>query len=124
MKQLIMLLVVVALVGGGGYLYVQNAKKEAGKTPVAPATSAGKNNAGASNAGTTKTGAPAATEKSGTTTKTGKISLVGERFYLQEAGSTPKEIDSYVVDLNKYVDQTVTVSGQYSGDTLFVGSVK
>lgn len=124
MKQLIMLFVVVALVGGGGYMYVQNAKKEAGKMPVAPATSTGKNNAGTSKTGTTKIGAPAATEKSGTTTKTGKISQMGEKFFLQEAGDTPKEVESYAVDLSKYVGKTITVSGQYSGDTLFVGSVK
>ena len=45
-------------------------------------------------------------------------------FYLQEVGQTPKEIDSCTVELSDYVGQTVIVSGQYSGDTLFVGSVE
>ena len=67
---------------------------------------------------------PGATEKSGTTTKTGKITENAGKFYLQEAGQTPKEIESYVVELGDYAGKTVTVSGQYSGDTLFVGSVK
>mgnify|MGYP000901814224 FL=1 len=62
-------------------------------------------------------------QKVGTTTKTGTISVSNNIFYLQEAGQTPKEIDSYTVDLGQYVGQSVTVSGQYSGDTLFVGSV-
>ncbi len=67
---------------------------------------------------------PATNQKVGTTTKTGVISTSNGVFYLQEAGQTPKEIDSYTVELGDYVGQTVTVSGQYSGDTLFVGSVE
>ncbi len=63
-------------------------------------------------------------QKVGTTTKTGVISVSSGVFYLQEAGQTPKEIDSYTVELGDYVGQSVTVSGQYSGDTLFVGSVE
>lgn len=76
-------------------------------------------------ANTTGTGAaPAAEEKRGDTVKTGVISQVGEKFFLQEAGQPPAEIESYAVDLNAYVGQTVTVTGQYSGDTLFVGKVE
>ena len=67
---------------------------------------------------------PTTNQKVGTTTKTGIISSSGGVFYLQEAGQTPKEIDSYTVELSDYVGQSVTVSGQYSGDTLFVGSVE
>lgn len=63
-------------------------------------------------------------QKVGTTTKTGVISSNGGVFYLQEAGQTPKEIESYTVELSEYVGQNVTVSGQYSGDTLFVGSIE
>jgi ABC-type Fe3+-hydroxamate transport system substrate-binding protein len=69
-------------------------------------------------------GAPAADQKSGDSTKTGTITAAGGKFFLQEAGDTPREIESYAVDLNDYVGQTVTVTGQYSGDTLFVGSVE
>jgi ABC-type Fe3+-hydroxamate transport system substrate-binding protein len=67
---------------------------------------------------------PAADQKSGDTTKTGTITTAGGKFFLTEAGQTPKEIESYQVQLGDYVGQTVTVVGQYSGDTLFVGSVK
>ncbi len=107
-----MFLVMVALVGGGLYFFVQNAKKNASQAPAAQVKT------------NSKTTNPSATEKSGTTTKTGKIGSSGGVFTLQEAGQTPKEIDSYVVDLSKYVGKTVTVTGQYSGDTLFVGAVK
>lgn len=67
---------------------------------------------------------PTANQKVGTTTKTGVISSSGGVFYLQEAGQALKEIDSYTVELSEYVGQTVTVSGQYSGDTLFVGTIE
>lgn len=70
------------------------------------------------------TGAPAADQKSGTTTKTGAIIKVGSEFFLTELGGTPKKIESYEVALDDFVDQNVTVTGKYSGDTLFVGSVE
>jgi hypothetical protein len=98
MKQTIVVLLVLALVGGGLFWWMNAAKKQQA--------------------------VPAAAEKSGTTTKFGTISSSGGRFYLQEAGQNPLEIDSYVVELSEYVGQTITVSGQYSGDTLFVGSVE
>jgi len=111
-KTIIIFLTMAILVGGGLYFWIQGAKKTA-KTPTTPATNS-----------KTVNNAPGATEKSGTTTKTGKITVSGGVYSLQEAGQTAKEIDSYVVDLSKYVNQIVTVTGQYSGDTLFVGAVK
>jgi hypothetical protein len=63
-------------------------------------------------------------EKSGDTTKSGKISKSGEKFYLQETGKSPIEINSYSIDINQYVGQTITVTGQYSGDTLYIGKVE
>lgn len=72
----------------------------------------------------TEQSAPAANEKSGDTSKTGTISTSEGRYFLQESGGTPEEIESYAVELEEYVGQTVTVTGQYSGDTLFVGSVQ
>lgn len=98
----------VILVGGGAFFWIQSAKKADSKAPATKQTN---------------TSNPSATQKSGTTSKTGKITSADGKFYLQEGSQVPKEIDSYVVDLNDYVNQTVTVSGQYSGDTLFVGSV-
>jgi len=63
-------------------------------------------------------------QKQGDTTKTGKISGSPGQFFIQEGSKTPESIDSYSVDLSTYVGQTVTVVGQYSGDTLFVGEVR
>ena len=69
-------------------------------------------------------GAPAADQKSGTTTKTGTISQSGELFFLAAGSAAPEPIESNLLDLSNYVGQTVTVSGQYSGDTLFVGEIQ
>ena len=63
-------------------------------------------------------------EKQGTTTKTGKITAENGNFYLTESGKVPELIETMTVDLSAYVGKTVTVEGKYSGDTLFVGSVK
>ncbi len=74
--------------------------------------------------GASQEGAPAADQKSGDTIKKGVISQNGGSFFLQETGSQPELIESYSVDLSEYVGQTVTVTGQYSGDTLFVGKIE
>ena len=67
---------------------------------------------------------PAAANKTGDSTKTGKVTKAGDKYYLQQTGQATVELDSYSVDLSQYVDQTITVTGQYSGDTLFVGKVE
>ncbi len=67
---------------------------------------------------------PAADKKSGDTTKTGTISAAGGKYFLSEPGQPPREIESYSVSLSEYVGKTVTVTGQYSGDTLFVGKIQ
>jgi hypothetical protein len=65
-----------------------------------------------------------ATAKTGDTTKTGKIIKASGKFFLQETGKQPAEIDSYTLDLDSYVSRTVKVTGQYSGDTLFIGKIE
>ncbi len=67
---------------------------------------------------------PAADQKSGNTTKTGTISSAGGKYFLSEPGQPPREIESYSISLSEYVGKTVTVTGQYSGDTLFVGKIQ
>jgi outer membrane biogenesis lipoprotein LolB len=64
------------------------------------------------------------TEKQGDTTLTGKISGSAGAYFITVTGQQPKPIDSYGVELSEYVGKTVTITGQYSGDTLFVGKVK
>lgn len=64
-----------------------------------------------------------ASVKVGDTSKVGVISQIGEKFYFSENGQVPEEIDSYSIDLSDYLGKTVTITGQYSGDTLFVGSI-
>lgn len=78
----------------------------------------------ATNPATQQGASQKSTQKVGDTTKTGTITTISGRFYLTEAGQTPKEIDSYAVELSEYVGKNVTVTGQYSGDTLFVGSIE
>ncbi|MBT3249653.1 MAG: hypothetical protein HN846_03555 [Candidatus Pacebacteria bacterium] len=66
---------------------------------------------------------PAADQKVGDTSKTGMISQSGSVFFINVMGQEPEIIESYSMELADYVGQTITVTGQYSGDTLFVGSV-
>ena len=65
-----------------------------------------------------------AEEKIGDTSVTGMISASGENYLISAPGKAPKGLDSYAVDLKQYVGKTVTVTGQYSGDTLFVSKVE
>lgn len=67
---------------------------------------------------------PAATEKQGETAKTGMITELNGVYYINQAGQVSEMIESLAVDLSQYVGQEVTVVGQYSGDTLFVGRVE
>ncbi len=74
-----------------------------------------------------KTGADApkaAEEKKGDTVLTGMISKIGEKFFITVPGQAPKEIESYLVKLDEQVGKNITIVGQYSGDTLFVGKVQ
>ena len=63
-------------------------------------------------------------EKVGDTTLTGKITKVGDKYFITVGSKPPAEIDSYSVKLDDYVGKTATVTGQYSGDTLFVGKIE
>jgi len=64
------------------------------------------------------------TVKVGQTSKTGSVSKLNNKFYLQQTSQPLLEIDSYSVDLSTYDGKTVTVTGEYSGNTLFVGKVE
>ncbi len=79
-----------------------------------PATSTTQESFGAENAGS----------KTGNTTKKGTVTGQDGQYFLQVAGEQPIGIDSYAIDLDTYVGKTVTVTGQYSGNTLFVGNIQ
>lgn len=66
---------------------------------------------------------PAAEDKSGDTMKTGTLVKQGEKYYIKAASGEMEEVDSYSVEFSEFVNQSVTVVGQYSGDTLFVGQI-
>lgn len=66
---------------------------------------------------------PAPAQKTGDTTKSGKVVQNNNRFYLQTTGQL-QEIDSYSVTLADYVGQSVSATGQFSGDTLFVAKIQ
>lgn len=66
---------------------------------------------------------PAATDKQGDTTQTGMLTEINGQYFLQQSGGLPEQVESLSVDLSGYVGKNVTVTGQYSGDTLFIGSI-
>ncbi len=62
--------------------------------------------------------------KVGKTTKTGVVSKANGKYYLDVSHEPLLEIDSYSIDLSDYAGKTVTITGEYSGNTLFVGEIK
>ncbi|MEK7525364.1 MAG: hypothetical protein AAB548_03265 [Patescibacteria group bacterium] len=55
---------------------------------------------------------------------TGTIIQAGSLYSLTITGKPPVELDSRRVNLADYVGKTVTVTGQYSGTTLFVDKIE
>lgn len=64
------------------------------------------------------------TTESPDVTLTGNLIKAGTIFSLNIAGKPPVELDSRRVSLKDYVGKTVTVTGQYSGTTLYVSQIK
>lgn len=64
------------------------------------------------------------TTESPDVTLTGNLIQAGTIFSLNVAGKPPIELDSRQVPLKDYVGKTVTVTGQYSGTTLYVSQIK
>ena len=67
---------------------------------------------------------PGIEAKQGDTTKSGTLVKQGSKYYLKSAAGVLDEVETYAVDFEAYVDKAVTVTGQYSGDTLFVGMIQ
>lgn len=61
--------------------------------------------------------------ESPTVTITGKISVVGDRVMITSSGKIT-EITSRKIDLNALNGQSVSVTGEFSGTTLYVDVVK
>ena len=79
---------------------------------------------GAKNSASTKTQQESQPleEKSGFTTVSGSLIMNGATGQVQTA-SGPVAVESFAVDLKQYDGQTITVTGKYSGDTIFVSEV-
>lgn len=57
-------------------------------------------------------------------TLTGTLTQAGSRFSLNVEGKPPVELDSRQVTLSDFAGRSVTVTGQYSGTTLFVSKIQ
>lgn len=62
--------------------------------------------------------------KMGDLTKTGTVVKTADRYYLVETNGNKVEVDSYKYTVAEYEGQTLTVVGQFSGDTLFIGEIQ
>jgi hypothetical protein len=62
--------------------------------------------------------------KVGETSLSGTLIQQGDEFFISRSGEEPTSLDSYDIKLNRYIGKEVTVTGQYSGDTLFVKEVE
>jgi hypothetical protein len=108
MKYVLGILVIIIIGGAIAFFFMGNGSQQAMPAKTVPQTQPG----------------TATTQKQGTTSKTGVITQAGGSFFIAAPGATPELIDSYSVDLAQYVGQSVTITGQFSGDTLFVGTVE
>lgn len=64
------------------------------------------------------------TEESPTVTLSGTLTAAGGKFTLATPDRKTVDLDSRQVDLSTYSGKQVTVSGQYSGTTLFVSTIQ
>jgi hypothetical protein len=62
-------------------------------------------------------------EKSGESEMSGRVVVSGNKVYLMKTNGEQVEIDSYSLDLKSRQGEMITVTGQYSGETLFVGKI-
>lgn len=62
-------------------------------------------------------------QKNQTINITGTLIQNGDLFFITDASGQIHDLETYSVSFSEYVGKTVTVSGQYSGDTLFVTEI-
>ena len=63
-------------------------------------------------------------QKQGDTTMSGTIIEAGGNYYLQTPMGERQIIKSYNLELSTYAGKSVTATGQFSGDELFVTKVE
>lgn len=63
------------------------------------------------------------TEKAPVTILIGTLSKSGDQFVLREKTGKTTSIASYTLTFDQYVGKNITVSGQYSGTTLYADTV-
>lgn len=62
-------------------------------------------------------------QKNTVITITGVLSQNGELFFITDSAGVIHDVETYAVSFSEYVGKTVTVSGQYSGNTLYVTEI-
>ncbi|MBP7700905.1 hypothetical protein KA111_02465 [Candidatus Woesebacteria bacterium] len=63
-------------------------------------------------------------DKNSETSITGKISKSGDLYLISTAQGKTQDLESYSINFDNYVGKTITVVGEFSGNTLFVTEVK
>ncbi len=99
-----MLIVVMALLVGGFYLYMMR-RAETKTNDVL------------------KQGA-SIEDKQGKISATGTLVRRDNTYYVESNSKAPIAVDSNEMSLHAFEGEMVTVTGQYSGDTLFVGKIQ
>ncbi len=62
-------------------------------------------------------------QKNTTITITGKLTKSGNLYLVTDGSGVAHDVETYSADFDSYLGKTVTVSGQYSGNTLFVSEI-
>jgi len=55
---------------------------------------------------------------------TGKVAKVGTGFLITTQDGKVQELESYTIEFDDLVGKTVTVVGEFSGDTLYVTQIR
>ncbi len=79
---------------------------------------------GCSTTQSTQTTSASQEQKIGNTTLEGTVTGAAGKYFLSVPGEPTVQIDSYTVKFENYVSKKVKVTGQYSGDTLYVDKVE
>jgi len=79
--------------------------------------------AGCQQTSSANTPAQQSQDKAPNTTLVGTLTKSGSHYILKGSDGKTSEINSYTVTLDSYVGKSITITGQYSGTTLFVDTI-